>query len=167
MILGTRGVLLKSKQVISTCWEPSSGSLTPFTWSKLHQNGFPCLTSALSRATMWPTHRALNKGSGQGGWKSHSPLSWACHCRLYLQLWVVFLICTKAPRDRGSAVSPSSSLSLFLDCNGYNREEQIWLHTGAVSLPLVYCCIAIKLRMLSIPQNIQDSLFSRLWPLEV
>ena len=50
-----------------------------------------------------------------------------------------------------------------------NREEQIWLHVGSVSFTLtfVFYCFGYKLRMLPTAWNMQDSPFSRLWPLKV
>ena len=48
-----------------------------------------------------------------------------------------------------------------------NREEQIWLHIRSVSFTLtfIFYCFCFELRMLPITWDIQESPFSRLWPL--
>ena len=50
-----------------------------------------------------------------------------------------------------------------------NRGEQIWLYIRSVSFTLtsVFCCFCFHLLMLPIAWNIQESPFSRLWPLRV
>ena len=91
-------------------------------------------------------------------WQTPTCPAWLSYCReqrcslLPLAPWSPHCLCREA--------------MLTPNCH---REQQLWLRIRSVSFTLtfVFYCFCFKLRMLPIAWNIQDSPFSRLWPLRV